>query len=121
MRDFMTIAKALADEKRVRILLALRGGELCVCQLVELLGLAPSTVSKHAAVLYNARLVEARKSGRWMYYLLAGTDAPPAARQAIAWVCGALSDNARAKTDCCKVEQIVQSSKEALCRRPAEK
>ena len=37
MREFMTIVKALGDENRVRALLALRGGELCVCQIIELL------------------------------------------------------------------------------------
>lgn len=45
-------------------------GELCVCQLIELLGLAPSTVSKHMSILYHAGLVETRKEGRWMYYRL---------------------------------------------------
>ena len=47
MREFMNITKALADENRVRALLALRKGELCVCQITELFGLAASTVSKH--------------------------------------------------------------------------
>ena len=45
MREFMNITKALEDENRVRALLALRKGELCVCQLTELFGLAASTVS----------------------------------------------------------------------------
>ena len=74
MRDFMAISKALADEQRVRVLLALQRGELCVCQVVELLGLATSTVSKHMSILKQARLVESRKEGRWMYYRLAGDD-----------------------------------------------
>ena len=39
LRDFMAVTKALADEQRVRVLLALERGELCVCQIVELLGL----------------------------------------------------------------------------------
>ena len=68
MLDFMAIAKALADENRVRLLLALQKQELCVCQLIELMGLAPSTVSKHMSILKQARLVEARKQGRWVYY-----------------------------------------------------
>jgi ArsR family transcriptional regulator len=55
MREFMNITKALADENRVRTLLALRKGELCVCQTTEL-GLAPSTVSKHLSILYQAGL-----------------------------------------------------------------
>ena len=72
MLDFMAIAKALADENRVRLLLALQKQELCVCQLIELIGLAPSTVSKHMSILRQARLVEARKEGRWVYYRPAG-------------------------------------------------
>ncbi len=52
MREFMNITKALADETRVRMLMALREGELCVCQITELFGFAPSTVSKHLSVLH---------------------------------------------------------------------
>ena len=40
--DFMAISKALGDENRVRMLLALRKQELCLCQIIELVGLAPS-------------------------------------------------------------------------------
>jgi DNA-binding transcriptional ArsR family regulator len=58
MREFMNITKALADENRVRALLALRHGELCVCQITEFFGLAPSTMSKHLSVLYQAGLLE---------------------------------------------------------------
>ena len=79
MREFMSVAKALGDENRVRVLLALQGRELCVCQIIEFLGLAPSTVWKHISILKQARLVESRKEGRWMHYRLPGRDAPPAA------------------------------------------
>ena len=58
MREFMNITGALADETRVRTLLALRKGELCVCQITELFGLAPSTVSKHLSLLFQAGLVD---------------------------------------------------------------
>ena len=57
MREFILAAAALGDESRVRILLALSEAaerELCVCQLIELLALAPSTVSKHLSILKNA-------------------------------------------------------------------
>src|ERR1051325_2974904 len=70
MTSFMTITKALSDPGRVRILLALRRGELCVCQITELFGLAPSTVSKHLSVLTHAGLVVPRKEERWVYYRL---------------------------------------------------
>jgi len=74
VRHLMSIVKALADENRIRALLALRGGELCVCQIIELLGLAPSTVSKHMSILKQAGLVEATKRGRWVYYRIPGED-----------------------------------------------
>ena len=73
MESVLAITRALADENRVRALLVLDGRELCVCQLIEFLGLAPSTVSKHMTILRQARLIEGRKKGRWMNYRLAGS------------------------------------------------
>lgn len=69
-RETIVALKALADGNRLRILYALREGELCVCQLIALLGLAPSTVSKHLTVLRSTQWVESRKDGRWMHYRL---------------------------------------------------
>ena len=71
MHDILDVLKALSDETRLRLVCALRGGELCVCQLIALIDLAPSTVSKHLSILRAARLVESRKDGRWIYYRLA--------------------------------------------------
>ena len=85
MRAYLAIARALGDETRVRALMALVGGELCVCQIIRLLGLAPSTVSKHMSLLHEAGLVERRKQGKWHYYRLAGRDAPPLVRRALRW------------------------------------
>ena len=62
--------KALSDPNRVRILKLLQIRELCVCEFVELLGLAQSTVSKHLKLLDEAGLVEARREGMWMIYSL---------------------------------------------------
>ena len=70
MKEFMAITKALSDPNRVRVLLALRRGELCVCQITELFGFAPSTVSRHLAVLRAAVLVEERRVGRHRLYRL---------------------------------------------------
>ena len=66
MYEFMNMTKALSDQNRIRVLMALRKRELCVCQIIELLGLAPSTVSKHMSILRHARLVESRKEGIWI-------------------------------------------------------
>ena len=52
---FMAAAKALSDENRVRRLALLRGRSLCVRQIIAVLGLAPSTVSKHLSILRCGR------------------------------------------------------------------
>jgi len=115
MREFMAVAKALADEHRVRVLLFLRGGELCLCQIVEMLGLAPSTVSKHMAILHQAGVVESRKEGRWMYYRLAGRGAPPCVPEAIRWVQRSLSDDPQTLSDTKRRGKVCKMPKEDLC------
>lgn len=61
------IGKAIADIGRLRILAVLRDRELCVCHLVDLLELDPSTVSRHVKALREAGLVSVRKEGRWLH------------------------------------------------------
>ena len=73
MKDVLSVTKALSDGNRLRTVMALRDmDELCVCQVTEMLGLAPATVSRHISILQNAGLVEKRKNGRWVYYRLSG-------------------------------------------------
>ena len=62
------IGKALDNPIRVRALAALRERELCVCEFIELFGLAPSTVSKHMRVIADAGLVDRRRAGKWTYW-----------------------------------------------------
>jgi DNA-binding transcriptional ArsR family regulator len=117
MRDLMAVFKALADENRVRILLALDGKELCLCQIVELLGLAHSTVSKHVTILKQARLVESRKEGRWVYCRLADDDTPREARQITQVVAELLANDPRVQSDAKRLKQILKIDPEELCRR----
>jgi ArsR family transcriptional regulator, arsenate/arsenite/antimonite-responsive transcriptional repressor len=104
VRDFLTIAKALGDQNRVRVLLALRQGELCLCQIIELLKLAPSTVSKHVDLLRQAGLIDMRKQGQWHYYRLADKKSPPVVREALRWVLRSL-----------ETEQVVVADAATLC------
>ena len=62
--------KALSDETRLRLIALLSRGELCVCDLMAILDLPQSTVSRHLATLRHAGLVEDRRQGVWMYYRL---------------------------------------------------
>ena len=113
----MTVIKALADENRARILLAVQGRELCVCQIVGLLGLAPSTVSKHLSILHQARLVATRKEGRWMYYRAADGDAPIESREIAAVVSRLLAHTPEAAEDAKRLKQILKMDRDELCRK----
>ena len=115
MFEFMNITKALSDENRVRILMALDGRELCVCQIIELLDLAPSTVSKHLFILRNARLIDSRKDGRWMYYRLADPKNGTVAADALEWVMASIDNEPRVQTDRNQLEAILKQPKELLC------
>jgi ArsR family transcriptional regulator, arsenate/arsenite/antimonite-responsive transcriptional repressor len=117
MREFMNISKALADANRVRLVLVLRGRELCACQLTELFGLAPSTMSKHLSILYQAQLVKARKQGRWVYYSLPGKNVPPAVRSALDWVDSSLADHKQTATDAKRLKQVLKINPTELCRK----
>jgi ArsR family transcriptional regulator len=117
MREFMAITKALADEHRVRMLLALRDGELCVCRITELFGLAPSTISKHLSILHQAGLADSRKAGRWIYYSLPGKGASAPALQAIRWATAALAGDPRTAEDAARLKKVLAMDPVELCKR----
>jgi ArsR family transcriptional regulator len=64
------VFRALSDRTRLRIINLLRGGELCVCEIVAVLGVPQPTASRHLAYLRKAGLVIARREGQWMHYRL---------------------------------------------------
>lgn len=68
--------KALSDPTRLRILGLLAGGEICVCNIHECLGIPQPTASRHLAYLRRKNLVETRKDGLWVHYKLAELDEP---------------------------------------------
>lgn len=63
--------KLLGDPTRLRIVHALSYGELCVCDLAAMLGLAQTSVSNHLRLLRSMRLVNYRREGKMAYYTLA--------------------------------------------------
>lgn len=62
--------KALSDETRLRIMVLLTHGELCVCDVMEVLGEPQSKVSRHLAYLKHSGLTNSRRVGVWMHYWL---------------------------------------------------
>ena len=117
MREFMAITKALSDPNRVRVLLALRHGELCVCQITELLDLATSTISKHLSILNHAELIVSRKTERWVYYRLPDKDADVVVREALDWVLKSLGKTDDAAADSRRLRKILKIDPVELCRR----
>jgi len=115
MKEFLSITKAMGDESRLRALLALAGGELCLCQIIELLGLAPSTVSKHMAVLHHAGLVETRKQGRWIFYSLAEGSTAACVRAAVTLARECLANDERVLADAKRLHRIRKMDRDELC------
>jgi len=70
MRDLVRKFKALSDPNRIRILKMLEVRPLCVCEITEILKLAPSTVSKHLSILRDADFILDEKDGKWVNYRL---------------------------------------------------
>lgn len=115
MQPFLLVTKALSDESRVRAFLSLREGELCLCQIIDVLGLSPSTVSKHMDLLYQAGLVQRRKEGRWHYFRLPGKDAPAMVRRAALWVLQSLENEPTLADDSKKVCGVRRKDLKDLC------
>lgn len=69
-KDMANLIKALGHPSRLAMVEALAGGELCVCELQELVGSDISTVSKHLSLLKTAGIVRDRRQGQWIYYSL---------------------------------------------------
>lgn len=116
MREFLNITKALSDENRVRILMFLRDGELCLCQIIEMLGLASSTVSKHMSILFQAGLVHARKEGRWRYFRLPGRDATSRIKKCLQWTNESLSEEKIVIEDSKKLTEVLKIPMRDFCK-----
>lgn len=69
-KETAKIAKALADENRLRVLELLRDGEKCACILLEDLNVTQPTLSHHMKILCDAGIVKGRKEGKWVHYSL---------------------------------------------------
>jgi len=115
IKDTTNIMKAFGNINRERIVMSLLGRELCVCQIIELIGLAPSTVSKHLYILEQANLIESNKKGRWVYYKLAEAGKNKAVQWALCWLQKSLAKDARIREDKKLLEKILREDPEQLC------
>ena len=109
----VALARALGNPARLRIAAMLRTGDLCVCQITEVLGLAPSTVSAHLRELRQVGITTERKVGRWVYVGLADD---PGARPWIDSALTAVAGDQQITADATLVEELKCLPVEELCR-----
>ena len=109
----VALARAFGNPARLRIAAMLRTGDLCVCQITEVLGLAPSTVSAHLRELRQAGVTTERKVGRWVYVELADE---PGARPWIDSALAGVAGDQQIQTDAALVEELRRLPVEELCR-----
>lgn len=121
MRDLELALKAAADPTRTRILKLLEGGGLCVCQVQAVLGLAPSTVSKHLSTLKLAGLVEDQRDGKWIEYRVSDDSRNPHARPVLDLLRGPLDRDPQVLADRRRLREIKAIPMDELCSLPLVK
>jgi len=121
MRDFELALKAVGDPTRTRILKLLESGGLCVCQVQAVLGLAPSTVSKHLTTLKVAGLVEDQRNGKWIEYALARESHNSHAARVLELLQGELDRDAAVVADRKRLREIKAIPLAELCSLHASK
>lgn len=114
MRRTVTLFKALSDETRIRIVALLTHGELCVCDIIQVLDLPQSTVSRHLAILRQAGLVEDRRKGVWIYYRLAESS-EPVCGDLLDILSGGLQNLDQVRADSEKLRSLANSMKLTVC------
>ena len=121
LRNTLQITKALADSHRIRILMLLQEGELCVCQIMEVFDLAMSTISKHLSILAAADLVVSRKDGRWAYYRLSTTSENKQIKTILSWLQQSLQDDDQITNDQRKLKTEVACTPQDLRKRQTKR
>lgn len=117
LRDYERVMKSAADPTRLRILKMLEGGELCVCQIIAVLELSQSTVSKHLFLLKMGGLVKERRSGKWVHYSLDGSGGAVFARKILSCLKGWLNDDPVVARDRSREAVAREIGPEGICGR----
>ncbi len=117
MEDVAQIYKALSERMRLRMLLLLLHGELCVCDIMAVLEEPQSKVSRHLAYLKHSGFLESQRVGTWMHYSLRDGLGPLHSAH-IDFLKKDLSGLEWAKTD---VEKLYEVQKKKLCEQPRQR
>ena len=113
--DPTALFAALGQPSRLRcMLLLVRHGELCVCELTHALDLSQPYVSRHLALLRDEALVVARRAGQWIYYRL-HPDLPPWAGELLATTAHGVLDEAEFAADEARLAAMPNRPGAACC------
>jgi|WetSurMetagenome_2_1015567.scaffolds.fasta_scaffold55787_2 ArsR family transcriptional regulator len=115
MDQLAQLYKALSEEMRIRIVMLLTQGELCVCDIQAVLDEPQSKVSRHLAYLKHSGLVSSKRVGVWMHYLLKES-ADKMCKEQLVFMEEQLSKLPQYRSDRKKLQKFqVQKGCEALC------
>ena len=106
MRKITKIFQALSDTNRIRILKMLEVRPLCVCEITEILKLAPSTVSKHLSILRDAGFIVDEKEGKWVNYYLSHEQDNEYVKELMPLIKNWLQDEDKIRLDLEKVKTV---------------
>jgi len=114
LKSFLKVMKALSDPSRVKIMKMLQHRVMCVCEIQAALQFAQSTTSKHLKILEDAGLIESKKDGLWVNYMIADGRENPYAASLIASLRHWLVDDAEVKL---LMDQLPAIKRENVCRK----
>jgi ArsR family transcriptional regulator len=113
MKSHLRVLKALSDKNRLRIMKMLEARPMCVCEITDVLKLAPSTVSKHLSLLHEAELIEDSKEGRWVNYSLPSESLIPFVSEMLQLLRRSLKDDPEVLADTEKAKKVNRAE---LCK-----
>ena len=116
MLEYTKVFKALADRSRARILKMLEEQELCVCQIMAVLGLKQPTISKHLSVLKKAGLVEPRRNGTWIFYRLSNRRYNNFDQAQLGLLRNWLNDDPVVRADRTRLAKVLKMDVREICR-----
>ncbi len=110
MKFFAELFKTLSDENRLRMLMVLDRKELCVCQLMGIIGQSQPMISRNLSILSRAGFLEERKEGKLKFYKIKKT-LSPAQREILRILRNSLSDDEVLKQDMATLKECTEFQK----------
>ena len=110
-----TFFRMLSDNTRLRALMLMqRMGELCVCELTQVLNLSQPKISRHLAQLREYEIVSTRRDGQWMYYRI-NPEIPAWALAVVQQTLSGIGDSGQFYADFVSLNNMTKQTKTTCC------